>query len=409
MADITKTAQVKVDFVDNTKSGIASFSSGLENINKSSGMLTDGLKSLGLIVGGLFAGKQILNFFEGITKRAMDDEIATTRLNGAFQAIGSTLTNLSPQISEFEDYMQSLGQHVSDTQDSLTKLIRVTGDVNMALKLSKLASDLTASGILDLQSNTDALANLMNGRARMAAAAYGFAVKDAITPTEALALIQTKLNTTLEQYANTSAGKITKIKTQWDEFKGFLGTALLPILGGVMDSISGITGGLETSATTAQLWGYELMRNAAKAGAFIESLNPLSKEHFGLDNFKKTLALINAGIDEEEKKITDNLVRSTTSSIKALTNKVGEVTDITAKDLEASFRDVAKAVVSAVSDQEKAIDKLIEMNAAEKLQAEEKLQAAQAALLADDRYFNLMNPAEKLKAEERLRKVSVRR
>ena len=47
---------------------------------------------------------------------------------------------------------------------------------------------------------------------------------------------------------------------------------------------------------------------------------------------------------------------------------------------------------------EKAIDKLIEMNAAEKLQAEEKLQAAQAALLADDRYFNLMNPAEKLKA-----------
>lgn len=362
MPDATHIVKAELTAEDKTAAAFRSFG---ENITKTKGIaegMVNLFKQLGTAVAELYSTAKVVGFFKEIEQYAAEDEVATLRLNGAFKTLGSSLTNSSPQISNFEKYMESLGQRVSDTQDSLTKLIRVTGDVGTSLMLSKLASDLTASGILDLQSNTDALSNLMNGRARQAAAAYGFTLKDTATVADALALIQTKVNTNLETFATTTQGKVRIMETSWAEFKGFLGTALLPIVSALTDQLYKFMGGMEESTMTAQLWGNEIMRNAAKVGSFLQSINPFS-EHFGLEKFKKDLADINLGIDTTEQEIIDKFNKGSdvNTDIKATNNNFGEIgntLDTLADRIKQSFRDISKAIVSNFGEQTKAISEL---------------------------------------------------
>lgn len=337
MAELNKNATVTVNFIDNTKAGIASLSAGMEKVDKSSGSLAGGLKTLGMVGVGLWAGRELLNFFQEAGKLAYDDEKAAYQLEAAISSLGTTIASqASPKIKQFEEYMVSIGQHTSDTDQSLRKFIMATGDVDKAITLSKQASDLAASGYGDLESNTQALVSVVNGRARPAIQAFGLEWKAGMTPIEAYRLILGKVTTDLDTYSKTQIGVIDTNKTKIDEFMGYVGKVTLAVGGFLAGGVNRIIDGVRST--------FE---------GNIGFLEPFDKM---LGKEKE----ITATSKDAVKAITDTGEKSILELLKGKqdADDAAAAQQSLADALKASFRDVSKAIVSAVNDQEKAIDDL---------------------------------------------------
>jgi len=337
MADVTKNVKVKADFEDNTKAGVSSLTKNVKDLGKETSTLDNEFANLSKSFVGLFAASELLSFFAEAGKLAEEDEMAIIRLNGALKSLGMTVGG-NKEIKEFEDYMVILGQTVSDTDKSLTKFTQVTGDLKSSMALSKLATDLAASGYGDLQSNTEALANIFQGKMRQAAMAFNIDMRDNATAAEILAEIQGKVSVSSEEMAESTHGSLQSMRTDWDELKSKAGTVSNFFLNTVASSL------LHTGKYLKDIF----------TGDFENALDDLS--------------LSGKKVDEESKKSVEKLKETGLKSAAEIAQSREDAAKATAEQkklsdsLEASFRDVSKAVVSAVSDQEKAIDNLRKAN-----------------------------------------------
>jgi len=330
MAELNKTATVTVNFVDKTTAGIASLSKGLDQVGKSTGGLSNGLAALGIAGAALWAGGQLLSFFGEAGKLAEEDALAVFHLKTAIESFGISVENVTPQLESYRNYMLQFGQTVGETDKSIAKLVRTTGSVESAMALSKIASDAAAAGVLDLESATSALAGMFNGKYKQAAAAFGIDMRENTTAGEVFDQILKKVKDSTEKLGETTEGQTKAMKGNWEELKGQIGKITTNIVGTFATMVLDIEKQIKRMSTDYWI--------------------PFS-------GISEEIEAIEARTAETWLKVNENRAKKELEK----KNKDLENAEASAKladSLKQSFRDVSKAVVSAVSDQEKAIDAL---------------------------------------------------
>jgi X-X-X-Leu-X-X-Gly heptad repeat protein len=317
MATNERQEKVVLSAEDKTQAAFKQLATNMNTLNSSASSLSSGLTKLGLAGAALYAGNQLVNFLVTSTQRAMEDEDAMIRLNAAMSKLGQS--GSSAQLDDFINSMVKLGQDSSTTASGLQKLMNASGTANESMYLSKLATDLAASGLGDYDSNVSALSNLLLGRSRQAAAAFGIDMKDNSTTLETLNAIQEKVTISMEDFINkSSSAKLKSAQSQWEEFTSTIGKGLLALGNWFAEPFNSV---------------FEQLSDSSSKAAYNEALaaeKARQAEIAGKKELETQLAKQQA--DEDAQTLNDKL--------------------------KSSFRDLAKTIVSSMNDEMDAIDNL---------------------------------------------------
>lgn len=312
MANSESEAKVKLTAENKTDAAFRQVGENLQKLNSGTGNLSSSLKTLGLAGAALYVGSKLFDYFKEGIQLALDDEVATMRLSAALNTLGEAYKR--PELDFFVQQMVILGQQASTTEAGLTKLIQTTKDTSASMYLSKLASDLAASGMGDYQSNIEALSSLMLGRFRSAAAQFGINIKENTDAFTILQAIEGKVSLTTEQLANSAPGQANKWSTAWKEALGSIGRGFVGFLEGWTD----------------------LTQRMILGDKYIDDLHKYQQEVAKLS-------------DDTNKKAAEAAAKATQNA-----DEQGKAQE---KASEA-YRDFAKNVVQAFEEQEKAIASL---------------------------------------------------
>lgn len=198
---------------------------------KSSGKLKAFAKVGALAAAGaaIMVGKALVD----MTKAAMEDQAAQVRLATALK--NSTGAN-KQQVAGVEKWITAQGKALGVTDDelrpALSRLAVATGDVGKAQKLAALAMDVSAGTGKSLSTVTEALMKAQNGSLG-GLSRLGVATKDAAGETKSLKQITQELATLhggqAAAQAETTAGKMKRLKLMYDETKESIGAKLIPV------------------------------------------------------------------------------------------------------------------------------------------------------------------------------------
>lgn len=163
-----------------------------------------------------------------------------TLISGRMQA--STM-NVDQATKSFEALAQKntdLGFKVNDSIQAFNTFAQAGLSVDQSTQAINLAMDLAVAKHKTLQEAAEAIGKVYNGAAGPALKAFGITLKDNLTPTQALAILQqrvggdaVKMSTSLERQ-----GAITQAKL--DELSDTLGTTLIPALTSLLKALQPI-------------------------------------------------------------------------------------------------------------------------------------------------------------------------
>ena len=212
-----------------------------DRVGKSASSSSDKLKKFAkvgaLAVAGaaVVAGKALVD----MTKGAIEDEKAQALLaNTVRNATGAN----KQQIKAMESWISLQGKQKGIADDelrpALSRLVGVTKDVGKAQALAQLAMDVSASSGKSLKSVTDALAKAQTG-SLTGLSKLGVATKNAKGETKSLAEVTHELailhGGASITAANTTEGKMKRLKVMYDETKESIGAKLIPVAGKLAD------------------------------------------------------------------------------------------------------------------------------------------------------------------------------
>lgn len=318
-------AKIELSAENKTDAAFRKVGQNLATLQTGTGSAATALTKLGVAGGALYAGSKLLDFLKDAGQLALEDDASFTRMAAALSQMGASASD--PAIQGFLDRMKQLGQTVGDTEDGLTKLIRTTKNTTEAIYLSKLASDLAASGMGDYSSNVDALTGLLQGRARQAAQQFGINMKENASASDALNEITKRVTVTMEQFGDTAAGTAKRIGTAWTEIKGDVGSALIAIGGAAIKGFDFFSDLSDKWASALSLGAVNGKDPVAIAAEQVRKMNEARQMEQGKAD----------AIEQAQRQVDAD-------AQKALQDK-----------LEQSYRDYSKSVVQAFSQQEDAI------------------------------------------------------
>ncbi len=182
--------------------------------------------------------KSVEGFVIDSAKAFIESENQMSLVRSTVESLGITYDSVKPQIEEFSQKMAGLGVDDEQAALSMVKLAKAAGgDFAKGMQLAKLASDLTASGIGDLESNTDNLQKILIGKGARALLEYKINLDDTATTAEQLNAVQKKVTRTTEELATTTEGKLKIMQEAYTNLKEEIG-------GGFIAAINNaITGG----------------------------------------------------------------------------------------------------------------------------------------------------------------------
>jgi len=101
-------------------------------------------------------------------KQAADEEAGLRRLQTAVELTGKSWDSVKPRVMAYTAEMQALTQFADDQMAaSMQTIIQLTGDVEKGFTGSKLAADMAASGLFDIDTASRYLAMAMEGNLMM--------------------------------------------------------------------------------------------------------------------------------------------------------------------------------------------------------------------------------------------------
>lgn len=191
-----------------------------------------GAKTAMLGVAGVAAGGAAV-LFSWAQGAAEDEKAATALAKTAQNSAGAT----KEQTDALEDFITAQGKAfgVADDQlrPALDSLIRGTGDLSKAQKLSSLAMDISAATGKDLTSVSDALSKAYNGQLgplKKLDPALGDLIKSGASTDEVFGALSETFSGQAAASADTAAGKWQIAKLQLSELQEEIGYKLLPVL-----------------------------------------------------------------------------------------------------------------------------------------------------------------------------------
>jgi hypothetical protein len=174
-------------------------------------------------------------------KGAMEDQVAQKELARVLQ---KTTNATDAQIASVEDWITVQGKLLGITDDELRPafagLLRATGSVTKAQKLSAIAFDIAASKGLPLKTVTNALEKAYGGNyiaLTKLAPEYRDMIKNGASFEEVMKKLAEATGGAAAGAADTFQGKLKILNVQFDEFKETIGNALIPVLTVLLDFI----------------------------------------------------------------------------------------------------------------------------------------------------------------------------
>lgn len=215
-----------------------------------------GAKNMGTSLGGLneIAGKfaataagtlimgKVVGFMKDGAMAAAEEEQAVAKLTTVIQNNTSATDEQATAADKWLTAMQAqLGISEDELRPAFSNLVAATKDVTKAQDLMSVAVDIAAGRGLSLETVTVALAKAQMGNVS-GLQRLGIATKDASGQTLSFDQIMKNAAATFggtaQAAADTTTGKIERMKLMFGELKETLGTALLPIINGVVSAIS---------------------------------------------------------------------------------------------------------------------------------------------------------------------------
>jgi hypothetical protein len=324
---------------------------------------------------------------------ALDDSKKLNETKSIIKALGMSWEDVGAQMEEFGNKMLQLGLDDETANLQTARFAqRLKGDLAGAFEMTKLSADLAASGFGTMQENADRLEKVLSGRGMRAMVEYGIVIKDNATVAEQLAAIHNRVTRTAEDFANSTEGRVQKVKQAYDELKSALGKGVLIAFSDLAKGISDTSGDLVTNQQKMEALAktaYQLANGIAAIGAGIvlsmKSIPSLSKT-FELA-FNKIGSTV-FGDDDELKKRREELLKDL-SGTQDVVNMLMESLDKAAsgKGFESSLKAMqdidAKAKSVSSSTSELTQDELDAAEAAKKMGEEQKkaFEAFQGKLL----------------------------
>jgi hypothetical protein len=217
---------------DNATRGFGKLTSGLKGIDKATGGLIPGFSNIGLAAtaafGAVAAGLTIA------AKAAIEDEKSQALLQRQLEKTFGANEELTTSAERYISVTQlRTGTSDVELRDSLSTLVRATGDLTKSQDLLNTAQDISAATGRDLGSVTLALAKASQGQFT-ALSRLGIPLDDSTKKSKdfgkVLELLEGQFGGAADAAANTFGGKLKIIQGQFGEIIETIGAALLPYL-----------------------------------------------------------------------------------------------------------------------------------------------------------------------------------
>ena len=246
------------------------------------------IKALGKTFLGLFAAQKMLAFGKASVKAFVADEKAARLLANTLNNLGAgyAATNVEDFIAKLQS---ATGVLDSALRPALQTLLTATGDVQKSQEALGLALDISANGVISLETATKALAKGFQGNTT-SLGKMGGAVSKATLATGDMDKITAELTAKYKGSALTAArgyaGQMAKLAVASDNAKEIIGKGLLnslTLLGGeggigsVTKAIEGLATGLsEAIVSTGKLIAE--LKKMPGVGGYLERIitNPLN-------------------------------------------------------------------------------------------------------------------------------------
>ena len=214
-------------------------------------------------------------------RMAQEDEVGVARLQTAVEATGTSYETVGPSIEALIAKNQELAISDDQTRAALSTLTQTTGDVNKAMDLMSLTTDLARGKHLDLETAATIVGKVAEGNTGILTR-YGITIDKNATSSEALALLQNRFAGQAEAYGNTSAAAVEKVRDKVSEWAEGIGYAIGPA-GTFLTMLPGITSavtllGSGVGAVIPHLGGLKVALLAdviPSIGATIVALGPI--------------------------------------------------------------------------------------------------------------------------------------
>lgn len=223
MADSQVGIQLNVKGAKETEDALKKVGNAAKGFETNTNTLSQTLTKLGVVTAVLYGAKKAFDFFVSTTKDILDEAKILQLLNATISSVGLSFEEARPKVDAFAKSMRELGVDDDQTYTSVTKLLKRTGDLDKAMEISKLASDLASSGINNYATNTDLLNRVLMGVGSRALIQFGVNMKENMTIAEQLSAVQKKVTQTTEQWGKTAEGQIATASIAWKEIREDMG------------------------------------------------------------------------------------------------------------------------------------------------------------------------------------------
>lgn len=229
---------------------------------------------------------------------------------GAYQESEKSAARMSAQLATIGQNTQTVTQHINDAiqaqskfgafddedlQDSFTRLVRSTGDVNEALRLNNLVMDIARGKGVDLSTAADAVGKAYDGNVG-ALRRMGVAVDKGASAQDALAAAQAKYGGQAKAYGETSAAAADRASIAWENAKESIGEHAAGAFARAADEAGTLAGKIDGAVQS--LGGFQSVLIAGGTFAAISKFGPvLADAGVAMQGFGTQLAGIkqNAG------------------------------------------------------------------------------------------------------------------
>jgi hypothetical protein len=166
---------------------------------------------------------------------AKEAEVSQRKMQAQLKTLGLSYQANRKQINEVIQAQSRLSAFDDeDLQDSFTNIVRITKDVNEALRLNALAADFARAKNIPVAKAGELIAKVAGGNIGILSR-YGIAMKKGATSTEALGILQKKFGGQAEAYGQSTAGAQDRFNVATENLQETIGQKLLPALTGLLE------------------------------------------------------------------------------------------------------------------------------------------------------------------------------
>ena len=231
---------IKLKVTTDTKQADAN----LKAIDKNITGIGTSLKSLGGYIGLAFGAQQLGGFLTDSIKAYIESERVASKL-------GNTLKGNTKVLIDYASALQNTTRFEDDSIISgMSRLALFTKDENLIKRLTKATLDFASSTETDLGASFEMMSKAITGNT-IAFGKMGLKIEDTGDPVKNLNLLLEKINKTMggsaEAEADTTYGRLEKLKNKFESFKEEIGSGLVPTLNTVANSLDRIADGFGQS------------------------------------------------------------------------------------------------------------------------------------------------------------------